>query len=183
MPGEDDDDGIDIFNTHAPSGNPILTDPQRFSLFKNLLLSRSFATRGGEHQVNKLIRDSKFIFGGDMNTKEMASSQILNQLHEQGHLRVSVQIMYPLSAKAGDMCVGRLRCATTDNKRRKPRPSTRPIWHRLAQTTTAPYPTTDTVNSGDGSRGSASRRTATPAPESKHHHPTPPGRLGPRESR
>ena len=39
MPGECDEEGIDVVNVHAPSGTLKLTDAQRFQLVQNLLQS------------------------------------------------------------------------------------------------------------------------------------------------
>ena len=41
MPGDTDEEGIDVVNVHAPSGTPKLTDAQRFQLIENLLQSSS----------------------------------------------------------------------------------------------------------------------------------------------
>ena len=62
MPGEGDEEGIDVVNVHAPSGHPKLTDAQRFQLIRNLLQSSSMA------KANRPIDEGKFLIGGDMNT-------------------------------------------------------------------------------------------------------------------
>jgi hypothetical protein len=41
MPGQNDEEGLDVVNVHAPSGKPKLTDPQRYHLIKNMLQSSS----------------------------------------------------------------------------------------------------------------------------------------------
>ena len=43
MPGESDEECIDVVNVHAPSGKPRLTDSQRYQLIQNLLQSSSMA--------------------------------------------------------------------------------------------------------------------------------------------
>ena len=62
MPGEGDEEGIDVVNVHAPSGTPKLTDAQRFQLIRNLLQSSSMTT------ANRPINEESFLIGGDMNT-------------------------------------------------------------------------------------------------------------------
>ena len=62
MPGESDEQGIDVINIHAPSSTPILTDAQRFQLIRNLLQSSSMTT------ANRPINEERFLIGGDMNT-------------------------------------------------------------------------------------------------------------------
>ena len=62
MPGEGDEEGIDVVNVHAPSGNPKLTDAQRSQLIRNLLQSSSMT------RANRPIGEGRFLIGGDMNT-------------------------------------------------------------------------------------------------------------------
>ena len=64
-PGANDDEGIDVINVHAPSGQPQLTDKQRYSLVRNLLQSDSMV------RANKQIGECRFLLGGDMNTNEL----------------------------------------------------------------------------------------------------------------
>ena len=64
MPGEGDEEGIDVVNVHALSGTPKLTDAQRFQLIRNLLQSSSMT------RANKPIGEGRFLIGGDMNTTE-----------------------------------------------------------------------------------------------------------------
>ena len=62
VPGESDEQGIDVVNIHAPSSTPILTDAQRFQLIRNLLQSSSMT------KANRPIDEGRFLIGGDMNT-------------------------------------------------------------------------------------------------------------------
>ena len=99
MPGDTDEEGIDVVNVHAPSGSPKLTDAQRFQLMKNLLQSIS------KTKANRSIGESRFLLGGDMNSDEITLTRILAQLKSQDILKTSVEIMCPLNAKHGDICV------------------------------------------------------------------------------
>ena len=99
MPGENDEEGIDIVNVHAPSGQKKLTDPQRYHLIRNLLQSSSMA------RPNKRIGEGRFVLGGDMNTSELGLSQILNKLRSFGILKTSNEVLSPKWGKHGDMCV------------------------------------------------------------------------------
>jgi len=99
MPGESDEAGIDIVNAHAPSGDPPLTDSQRFQLMRNLLQRQSMA------RADKRIGEVRFIVGGDLNSNEITLSQILNQLRDRNILTVSNELLFPTWAKPGDMCV------------------------------------------------------------------------------
>ena len=99
MPGESDEECIDVVNVHAPSGKKKLTDAQRYQLILNLLQSSSTARAGTR------IGESKFLIGGDMNTTEICFSQILNKLRILDILMVHSQILFPMWAKPGDMCV------------------------------------------------------------------------------
>ena len=99
MPGDTDEEGIDVVNVHAPSGTPKLTDAQRFQLLKNLLQSSS------RTKANRSIGEGRFLIGGDMNSNEITLTRILAQLESQDILKTSVEIMLPLNAKHGDICV------------------------------------------------------------------------------
>ena len=99
MPGESDEECIDVVNVHAPSGKKKLTDAQRYQLILNLLQSSSTARAGTR------IGESKFLIGGDMNTTEICFSQILNKLRILDILKVHSQLLFPMWAKPGDMCV------------------------------------------------------------------------------
>ena len=99
MPGDTDEEGIDVVNVHAPSGKPRLIDAQRFELIQNLLQSSS------RTKANRPIGEGRFLIGGDMNTCEITLSQILEKLQSQKILKTTVGMMYPLDAKHGDMCV------------------------------------------------------------------------------
>ena len=98
MPGETDDLGIDVINVHAPSGTPKLKDNQRYTLFRNLLQSSS-------KLPTKTIGKVKFIIGGDFNTSELTLGRILNELKQDGKLRVNFEVMRPTWGKPGDMCI------------------------------------------------------------------------------
>ena len=99
MPGEGDEEGIDVVNVHAPSGTPQLTDAQRFQLIRNLLQSSSMT------RANRPIGEGRFLIGGDMNTDEVPLGQILDKLQVQGILKTNVEVMVPLNGKHGDICV------------------------------------------------------------------------------
>ena len=99
IPGESDEEGIDVVNVHAPSGNPKLTDAQRFQLIRNLLQSSSMT------RANRPIGEGRFLIGGDMNTDEVPLGQILDKLQGQGILKTNVEVMVPLNGKHGDICV------------------------------------------------------------------------------
>ena len=99
MPGENDEEGIDIVNVHAPSGKPKLTDSHRYHLIRNLLQSSSMA------RPTKQIGEGRFVLGGDMNTIELGLSQILNKLRSIGILKTSHEVLSPKWGKHGDMCV------------------------------------------------------------------------------
>ena len=99
MPGESDEECIDVVNVHAPSGKPRLTDSQRYQLIQNLLQSSSMA------RADTRIGEGKFLLGGDMNTTEICFSQILNKLRSLGILKTSSELLFPMWGKPGDMCV------------------------------------------------------------------------------
>ena len=99
MPGESDEECIDVVNVHAPSGKPRLTDSQRYQLIQNLLQSSSMA------RADTRIGEGKFLLGGDMNTTEMCFSLILNKLRSLGILKTSSEMLFPMWGKSGDMCV------------------------------------------------------------------------------
>ena len=99
MPGESDEECIDVVNVHAPSGKPRLTDSQRYQLIQNLLQSSSMA------RADTRIGEGKFLLGGDMNTTEMCFSLILNKLRSRGILKTSSEMLFPMWGKSGDMCV------------------------------------------------------------------------------
>ena len=99
MPGEGDEEGIDVVNVHAPSGTPKLTDAQRFQLLRNLLQSSS------KIRANTQIGEGRFLIGGDMNTKEIPLGQILDRLTGQGILKINVEVMLPVFGRHGDICV------------------------------------------------------------------------------
>ena len=119
MPGDSDDLGIEVINVHAPSGTPKLTDPQRRTLFLNLLQSSSKVPEPATEQFRlqdsrpikirptgfKTIGEVKFIIGGDTNTSELFLSTILNDLRDKGNLKVSFEVMRPTWGMHGDMCV------------------------------------------------------------------------------
>ena len=99
IPGESDEEGIDVVNVHAPSGIPKLTDAQRFELTGNLLQSNSMT------RANRPIGEGRFLIGGDMNTDEVPLGQILDKLRRQGILKTTVEVMVPLNGQHGDICV------------------------------------------------------------------------------
>ena len=73
MPGENDEEGIDVVNVHAPSGKPKLTDLQRKELIQNLLQSSSMT------RANRPIGEGRFLIGGDMNTDEIPLGHSTNE--------------------------------------------------------------------------------------------------------
>ena len=99
IPGESDEEGIDVVNVHAPSGTPKLTDRQRFQLIRTLLQSSSMT------RANRPIGEGRFLFGGDMNTDEIPLGQILDKLKSQGILKTDMEVMVPLDGQHGDICV------------------------------------------------------------------------------
>ena len=99
IPGESDEEGIDVVNVHAPSGTPRLTDAQRFQLIRNLLQSSS------KTRANRPIGEGRFVIGGDMNTEEVSLGQILDKLQGQGIVKTNVEVMAPPNANHGDICV------------------------------------------------------------------------------
>ena len=103
MPGETDEQGIDVVNVHAPSGSPKLTDAQRHQLLRNLLKSSSMARRC--HDQLKRIGQGRFLIGGDMNTFELRLSQILSALRIEGILLSRHEVLKPIYGKHGDICV------------------------------------------------------------------------------
>ena len=62
MPGESNEQDINVINIHASSAIPIMTDAQRIQLIRNLLQSSSMT------KANRPIDEGKFLIGGDMNT-------------------------------------------------------------------------------------------------------------------
>ena len=76
LPGEGDEEGMDVVNVHAPSGDPRLSDKQRFQLIRNLLQSSS------KTRANRPIGEGRFLIGGDMNTDEFFLGQVLNNLQD-----------------------------------------------------------------------------------------------------
>jgi hypothetical protein len=99
IPGEGDEEGIDVVNVHAPSGHPKLTDKQRFQLIRNLLQSSSMT------RANRPISEGRFLIGGDMNTPELTLGQMLEKLETQRILKRKPEVRVPLNGLHGDMCV------------------------------------------------------------------------------
>ena len=135
MPGENDEEGIDIVNVHAPSGKPKLTDSHRYHLIRNLLQSSSMA------RPNKQIGEGRFVLGGDMNTIELGLSQILNKLRSFGILKTSNEVLSPKWGKHGDMCVvGGFTTTLVQGRARNHDPQHEPYgiaWQRQPQHATA----------------------------------------------
>ncbi|MCH2143482.1 MAG: hypothetical protein MK077_10870, partial [Phycisphaerales bacterium] len=99
MPGESDEEGIDVVNVHAPSGKPRLSDAQRLELIGNLLQSSSMT------RAKRPIGEGKFLIGGDMNTRKRDLALLLEKLRLQNILKGEVDVMAPLNGKHGDLCV------------------------------------------------------------------------------
>lgn len=135
MPGENDEEGIDIVNVHAPSGKPKLTDSHRYHLIRNLLQSSSMA------RPTKQIGEGRFVLGGDMNTIELGLSQILNKLRSFGILKTSNEVLSPKWGKHGDMCVvGGFTTTLVQGRARNHDPQHEPYgiaWQRQPQHATA----------------------------------------------
>ena len=135
MPGENDEEGIDIVNVHAPSGKPKLTDSHRYHLIRNLLQSSSMAI------PTKQIGEGRFVLGGDMNTIELGLSQILNKLRSFGILKTSNEVLSPKWGKHGDMCVvGGFTTTLVQGRARNHDPQHEPYgiaWQRQPQHATA----------------------------------------------
>ena len=136
MPGDTDEDGIDVVNVHAPSGTTKLTDCQRLQLIERLLQSSSSTN------ANKPIREGRFVVGGDMNTTSLTLSGILNKLHVS-----NVEIMFPMNAKHGDIClVGGFKATMLRGIARNHDPQHVPYgiaWRKPAKCTTPPPETTE----------------------------------------
>ena len=152
MPGEGDEEGIDVVNVHAPSGTPKLTDAQRFQLIKNLLQSSSMT------RANRPIGESRFLIGGDMNTDEVPLGQILDKLQRQGILKTNVEVMMPLFGRHGDICVvGGFTTTMVQERARNHDPQHVPYgiaWrkqpqHATEQLTTTPPPQTQIPTAPD----------------------------------
>ena len=99
MPGDSDEEGIDVVNVHAPSGTLRLTEVQRRHLIQNLLQSSSMT------RASRTIGEGRFVIGGDMNTDAILLGQILNYLKGQGILKTNVGVRMPIDAKHGGICV------------------------------------------------------------------------------
>ena len=76
MPGESDEEGIDVVNVHAPSDKQKLKDTQRHKPIRSLLQSSSSS------RATRSIGEGSFIIGGDMNTDEISLGQILHKLQK-----------------------------------------------------------------------------------------------------
>ena len=152
MPGEGDEEGIDVVNVHAPSGNPKLTDRQRSQLIRNLLQSSS------RTRANRSIGEGRFLIGGDMNTDEIPLGQILDKLKGQGILKTNAEVMVPLNGKHGDICVvGGFTTTMVQERARNHDPKHVPYgiaWrkqpqHATEQLTTTPPPQTQIPTAPD----------------------------------
>ena len=169
MPGEGDEEGIDVVNVHAPSGTPRLTDTQRFQLIRNLLQSSSMT------RANRPIGEGRFLIGGDMNTDEIPLGQILDKLKGQGILKTNIEVMVPLNGLHGDICVvgGFTTTMVQPNKARNHDPQHVPYgiaWrkqpeHAAEQLTTTPPPQTQIPTAPDTTtESSATGATAAAVP-------------------
>ena len=168
FPGESDEKGIDVFNVHAPSGSPMLTDAQRFQLIQNLLQSSSMT------RANRPIGEGRFLIGGDMNTGEIPLGQILDKLKIQGILKTNVEVMLPLNGKHGDICVvGGSTTTMVQERARNHDPQHVPYgiaWrkqpqHATEQLTTTPPPQTQIPTAPDTTtESSATEATAAAVP-------------------
>ena len=175
MPGDGDEEGINVVNVHAPSGTPRLTDTQRFDLIQNLLQSSSMIT------AKKSIGESRFLIGGDMNTNEGSLGQIFKTLEIKGILKKKYEVMVPLDGKHGDICVvGGFTTSTVTERARNHDPQHVPYgiaWrkqpqHTTEQLTTTPPPQTQIPTAPDATRKSRATEAqaiynyvATPTPK------------------
>ena len=102
-------ESMDVINVHAPSGSCKLKDKQRTDLLTNVLQSSSNATPGVS------IGRSKFLLGGDMNTKNHQMSQLLSMCRSAGSLHTEEQIHERADPqpKHGDLCIAAGVQATT----------------------------------------------------------------------
>jgi hypothetical protein len=167
MPGENDEEGIDVVNVHVPSGKVRLTDSQRYHLIRNLLQSSSMA------RANKQIGEGRFLLGGDMNTDEVCLSQILNKLRSLGILQTSNEVLSPTWGKHGDTCVvGGFTTTLVRGRARNHDPQHEPYgiaWrrqpqHATEQLTTTPQtqiPTAPDTKKESGATGSIAAAVAT----------------------
>ena len=135
LPGMNDEDGLDVFNVHAPSGQPKLRDSQRYHLIKNMLQSSSMT------RPNKRIGECRFLLGGDMNTTEKTFSQILIKLRDIDILSDQPHyVLAPAWGKHGDMCVvGGFTTTMVPGRARNHDPDHVPygiVWQRHAQPAT-----------------------------------------------
>ena len=168
MPGECDEEGIDVVNVHAPSGTLKLTDAQRFQLIQNLLQSSSMT------RADRPIGEGRFLIGGDMNTDEIPLGQILDKLKIQGILKTNVEVMVPLNGKHGDICVvGGFTTTMVQERARNHDPQHVPYgiaWrkqpqHATEQLTTTPPPQTQIPTAPDTTtESSATEATAAAVP-------------------
>ena len=99
MPGDSDEEGIDVVNVHAPSGTVKLTDIQRRHLIRNLLQSSSMT------RASRTIGEGKFVIGGDMNTDSILLGQIVDDHTKEGIIKTTVGVWMPIDARHGDICV------------------------------------------------------------------------------
>ena len=134
LPGDSDEEGIDVFNVHAPSGAKKLTNPQRMTLMRNLLQSSS------KTRVNRPIGKGRFVIGGDMNTKEVFLVPLLNKLKREGILTTKVEVMAPPNGKHGDLClVGGIKTTMVQERARNHDPRHDPygiVWRKQSQQST-----------------------------------------------
>ena len=135
LPGMNDEDGLDVFNVHAPSGQPKLRDSQRYHLIKNMLQSSSMT------RPNKRIGECRFLLGGDMNTISTTFTQILTKLRDIGILSDQPHyFLAPAWGKHGDMCVmGGFTTTMVPGRARNHDPDHVPygiVWQRHAQPAT-----------------------------------------------
>jgi len=99
-PGQPDSTGIDVINVHAPSGGRKLTDNQRTTLLKNLLLGKS------QCDSKRNLAEASFLIGGDMNTGELVLAQILMKLKSSG-VQQGTSAMRPVWGHHGDILLQR----------------------------------------------------------------------------
>ena len=135
LPGMNDEDGLDVFNVHAPSGQPKLRDSQRYHLIKNMLQSSSMT------RPNKRIGECRFLLGGDMNTISTTFTQILTKLRDIDILSDQPHyVLAPAWGKHGDMCVmGGFTTTMVPGRARNHDPDHVPygiVWQRHAQPAT-----------------------------------------------
>ena len=91
------DEGVNIINVHAPSGNTRLKNSERRTLLATLLQRKSLG------HTNTCVGHDRFIIGGDMNTGFVSLTTLLGELQQKGMCVADAHVWRPDSGKHGDM--------------------------------------------------------------------------------